>query len=346
MPAFDKVVIVTKKTALEELVERFNTFDQARFYVEHMGASFHEYEDAHRNYTASVNLLRAALPGSIRSHWIERGFLPTYTFGRRDMVVTLGPDGLVVNTAKYLANQPLLALNPDPARIDGILVAFHPTEARKLLESMSRGEYDVRRVTMAVAELNDGQRLFAVNDLFLGQKTHVSARYTIRYQGREESQSSSGIIVSTGAGSTGWFRSVLAGSTGIVSAFAKSMNRKNRAPLDEIRNAYAFDWEAEVLKFSVREPFASKVSSTELVFGEITRRRPLEIVSEMPQNGVIFSDGIEADNLEFNSGSIVKIGVADRKLHLVKRAEIRSEPDRTASDRVTRWTGREKPGQW
>jgi NAD kinase len=317
MPAFDKVVVVTRKTALEELVERFNTLAQARFYVEHMGGSFDEYQAAHATYKASMESLRAALPGSIRSHWIERGFLPTFTFGRKDFVVTLGPDGLVVNTAKYLTDQPLVAINPDPSRIDGVLVPFLIHQAAETLRAMSDGEYQVRRITMAVAELNDGQSLLAVNDLFIGQKTHVSARYRLRYQRRDEPQSSSGIIVSTGAGSTGWFRSVLAGSTGVVSAFSRKKNRGLRQSLDEIRDAYRFDWEADRLVFSVREPFASKVSSAETVFGEITTRKPLEVVSEMPQHGVIFSDGIEADNMEFNSGAIARIGVADRKLHLV-----------------------------
>jgi hypothetical protein len=37
----------------------------------------------------------------------------------------------------------------------------------------------------------------------------------------------------------------------------------------------------------------------------------------MPENGVIFSDGIEADFLEFSSGMVASIGVADRCGRLV-----------------------------
>jgi NAD kinase len=311
MPAFDKIVIVTRRTTLDELVERFNSRDQARFYVEHMGSSFNEYQAAHSAYRASVDLLRAAMPGAVRVQWIDRSFLPTFTFGERDLVVTLGPDGLVVNTSKYLAEQPLLAFNPDPARVDGLLVLFDVREARQTFRDVLSGAFPMRRVTMARAELNDGQTLDAVNDLFIGQKTHVSARYRLRYGGREESQSSSGIIVSTGAGSTGWFRSVLTGATRVVQA------RSRIKGLDRVRESYRFDWEAERLVFSVREPFVSKVSSADLVCGTITRATPLEIVSEMPQNGVIFSDGVEADNVAFNSGASARIFVAERKLHLV-----------------------------
>jgi NAD kinase len=309
--AFDKVVVVIRKTALEELVRRFNTRDQARFYVEHMGASFDEYQAAHDAYRAAVRALYEAIPDPVRSQWVQREFLPTFTFGQRELVVTLGNDGLVVNTAKYLSTQPLLAINPDPLRVDGVLVPFGIGEAGQALRVALGGGYPMRRVTMARARLNDGQTLDAVNDLFIGQKTHVSARYRIRHAGREEPQSSSGIIVSTGAGSTGWLRSVLTGSVEVVRAFPEG------AKAGPIRERYQFDWEAAHLVFSVREPFVSKLSSAGIVFGRVEPGRPLEVVSQMPQNGVIFSDGVEEDNVAFNSGAIAEIGVADRKLHLL-----------------------------
>jgi len=54
-----------------------------------------------------------------------------------------------------------------------------------------------------------------------------------------------------------------------------------------------------------------------LVFGRVTRQEPLTLVSQMPENGVIFSDGIEADYLEFNSGTQAVVDVADKKGYLV-----------------------------
>src|SRR5262249_48145477 len=137
-----------------------------------------------------------------------------------DVVVVLGQDGLVVNAAKYLDGQPVVALNPDPERIDGVLLPFHVHKANQAIALALGNEPSWAEVTMARAELNDGQRLLAVNDLFIGARTHVSARYRLRYQGREENQSSSGLIVSTGAGSTGWHRSILTGAAGIVQSYA------------------------------------------------------------------------------------------------------------------------------
>jgi NAD kinase len=311
MAAPDKLVVVTRKSALEDLIERFNTRDQARFYIEHMGSRFDDYQAAHDAYQQARLALRQALPRGLRAQWIDRSFLPTFTFGGSDVVVILGQDGLVVNTAKYLDGQLVVALNPDPARIDGVLLPFSYLDAFRGIALALSGQKVWREVTMARATLNDGQSIVAVNDLFIGQKTHTSARYRIRFGDREEDQSSSGIIVSTGAGSTGWHRSILTGAAGIVQAYL------DEAKVRDVRDRYRFDWEARCLKFSVREPFMSKTSGAEIVYGTIDPESPLEIVSQMPQNGVIFSDGVEEDRIEFNSGAIATIGLAERTLHLV-----------------------------
>jgi NAD kinase len=312
---FDKITVVTRKTELEELIERFNTREQARFYIEHMGGSFEEYDAAHSVYHEAVETLKAALPPRFRSQWIERAFLPTFTFDAHDLIVTLGPDGLVVNTAKYLDGQPLLAFNPDDARVDGVLVPFGVAEAASAIDQAMALELQPSPITMARATLNDGQTLDAVNDLFIGQKTHVSARYLIRHKGNEERQSSSGVIVSTGAGSTGWLRSVLAGAAGVVKMRTEA---KDDSPW---RDDYRFDPSADALVYSVREPFPSKVSAASMIHGKIHRKDSIEIVSQMPRNGVIFSDGVEEDHLEFNSGAIATIGISPRKLMLFSRAD-------------------------
>ena len=311
MNSIDKIVIITKKTAYEELLERFNTASQAKFYIEHMGGSFAEYAAAHDVYRRSMERVRHAVPAGMRSQEIDREFLPTFTFGPNDMVVTVGPDGLVVNTAKYLDGQPLVAINPDPIRIDGVLVPFIVNIVERYLPFAIAGALGSKCVSMAKATLNDGQTIYAVNDLFIGQRTHVSARYRLKSGQRGEDQSSSGVIVSTGAGSTGWLRSVVTGAVGITQSYFEEED------VDDIGDDYRFPWDADYLRYSVREPFVSRTSAAGLIYGRIDAREPLELTSFMPQNGVIFSDGVEADYIDFNSGAIAKIGVAEKKLRLV-----------------------------
>jgi hypothetical protein len=52
----------------------------------------------------------------------------------------------------------------------------------------------------------------------------------------------------------------------------------------------------------MREPFPSRTSRTERVLGHVNEGQPLRVRSRMPENGVIFSDGTEADYLRFTAG--------------------------------------------
>ncbi len=303
---FEKIVLVTRKTRLEELIERFNTQAQAKFYIEHAGGDFSAYVLEHDAYRRSLESVRRSIEVGLKIQVMDRTLVPTYVFSTNDIVVTLGQDGLVANTAKYVSGQPILAVNPDVERFDGILLPFQPLDLRPNLERTLAGNARLRAVTLAEAKLKDGQRLLAFNDLFIGASTHVSARYRIRFGDRRENHSSSGIIVSTGAGSTGWLSSIFNETSGILSFLGG-------APVRPVR----MEWEEKRLLFVVREPFVSRHSQAAIVAGTVLPSAPLALESQMPVGGVIFSDGIEADHLDFNSGAIANIRIAPETANLV-----------------------------
>jgi NAD kinase len=306
MASFEKVVVVTRKTRLVELIERFNTRAQAKFYIEHAGGDFGEYEAEDAAYRRALEIVRRAMEVGLKIQVLDRGLVPSYAFLPGDVVVTLGQDGLVANVAKYAAGQPIVAVNPDPSRFDGILLPFLAEEAGRALARTLEGRQTTRAVTLAEARLADGQRLLAFNDLFVGARTHVSARYRLRWKSAEEAQSSSGVLVSTGAGSTGWLSSVFQMVSGVATW-------AGGAPLRPLR----FEWEDPRLVFVVREPFVSRHSSASIVTDVIAPGEHLVVESAMPVGGVIFSDGVEADHLAFDSGATVTIGAAPEAAHLV-----------------------------
>lgn len=307
---YQKIIIVTRKTMLEELIERHGTRDQAAFLLKNRGQSIDDIQDAHNRYTHALSTLKSAIPPAVRHQIIERQFLPNFLFGPNDLIITLGQDGLVVNTAKYLQEQPIIAFNPDPGRIDGVLIPFTMDHARDVINFAIEGKLYRKNVTMARAKLDDGQTLDAVNDLFVGVQSHASARYQLRFHNKEEEQSSSGIIISTGAGSTGWFRSIVTGAYGVAGGFV------DQKKLADFRGKYRFEVDAHELRFSVREPFISNTSSASMIFGRIQAKDSLEIISRMPQRGIIFSDGMETDFLKFESGMRATVTIAPRKVHL------------------------------
>lgn len=307
-PAERKAVLVTRRTRLEELVAKYHSVAQARFYLEHLGADFSDYQAEHETYAAAKRTVITELEAHGRYQAIDRGFLSNFIFAADDVVVALGQDGLVANTMKYLDGQPVVGINPDPYRWDGILLPFEARDVAALLPEVMLDRRGHKAVTMAEARLSDGQRLLAVNDLFIGPKSHTSARYEIESGGRKEVQSSSGLIVSTGLGSTAWIKSVVMGSLAIAAEFARPGKVGSYAPAP---------WDAPFLQFAVREPFPSRSSQATLVFGRVDAEHRLTLRSFMPESGVIFSDGIEADYVSFNSGVEASIGVAKRRGKLV-----------------------------
>jgi NAD kinase len=308
------VVLVTRKTRLQELVERFNTRAQAKFYVEHAGGDFADYEHEDDAYRAALDAVRAALEATgLKVQRVDRALVPTFLFAPSDLIVTLGQDGLVANVAKYAGAQPLVAVNPDPARFDGVLLPFQPAQARAAVESVAAETAAFRAVTLAEAVLKDGQRLLAFNDFFVGARTHVSARYRIEVGGRAEAHSSSGVLVSTGAGSTGWLSSMFNMAAGITAFTSVLAGAAPAAATPVLR----LPWDDPHLVFVVREPFVSKHSRAGIVAGVLDPGQAIAFESHMPTGGVIFSDGVEADALAFNSGALAQVRAAAQRAHLV-----------------------------
>lgn len=299
-----KVVLVTRRTRLEELVQRHHTLAQAQFYIEHMGADFGDYLRENAAYSAALQITVATLQQWGRYQLVDRAYLPNFMFGADDIVVALGQDGLVANTMKYLDGQPLIGLNPEPARWDGVLLPFQPAALGAVLKDVARDRCKTKSATMAEAVLSDGQVLRAVNDLFIGPRSHTSANYELSIGKRHEVQSSSGLIVATGLGSTAWIKSIIT-SAHRISLDWLGIGNEGTPP------AYRpMAWSEPELLFAVREPFPAKNCGTDLVFGRVAAQERLTVRSRMPEHGVIFSDGMEQDFLRFSAGMEASIGVA------------------------------------
>ena len=238
-------IIIKNKTRLESLIERFNTKGQARFYIESLGGDFKEYETEHDIFYHSLNLLQSRLSKVVKHKIIERAFLTSYIFSENNVIIVIGQDGLVANTAKYAKGVPIIAVNPDKQRYDGVLLPFDTSNFIGGVENVMANNYHSKTIRFAEAILNDGQRLKAFNDLFIGASSHISARYKVSYNIKTQ--------------------------IGIVAGLIKYQDH-------------------------------------------------LVIESQMPANGVIFSDGIESDFLKFNTGAIATIGIAKETAKVVLNA--------------------------
>jgi hypothetical protein len=291
-----RVVVVARATEYEELLRRHGTRAQAEFFLKTRGQGLAAIDTQHALQQAALQQVRSAIPQAWRRSRVDRRDLARFVFEPEDVLVAVGQDGLVANMAKYLTGQRVLGVNPDPARNDGALVRHRAADARELLLATHSGSAKLEYRTMVEVRLDDGQRLLALNEVFLGHRSHQSARYRIRVDEREERHSSSGTIVATGTGASGWAKSI---------AHARGAGPPLPAPCER------------QLAFFVREAFPSVSTGADLTQGLLSDEQPLQLVSEMNEAGVIFGDGIEEDRLDFTWGMRARVGIAQEQLALV-----------------------------
>ena len=298
----DRVVIVTKPTRLEELVRKHLTEGTAQFILESHGQSIEPYQQEDAVCHAALAEVRRQIPNDLPTASVSREDLPNFLFRDNDLIIVCGPDGLFANLAKHVGNQPVLTINPDPKTITGVLMLFPPTAVSNMIAQVQAGKHHVERLPFVKASIDDERVVWGLNDIFIGRKDHVSARYEISFGGRKERQSSSGILVATGIGCNGWIRS--------IAAMVAGLTREGQANrLSSLPN----NTDAELV-FVVREPFPSPTTSTSIVTGRVTPGTPLIVSSEMPAGGYLFSDGNTGQAIEWNAGSTVTLTVGDRHI--------------------------------
>lgn len=291
-----RAVVVTRLTDIQLLIEEHGTREQARFMTQDRPGWFAEAQRRDEQQRSAVAEVLSGIPNGWRRAQIDRNDLATFGFAPEDIVIPIGQDGLVANIAKYVDQQPVLGINPDPANVAGTLTQFSAREFRAAVSAVVDHRATIQQRSIVQARLDDGQMLQALNEVFIGHRSHQSARYRLRIGEREERQSSSGLIVATGTGASGW---------------ARSISRERNLDL-------ALAASSAQLAVLVREAFPAPGFGTDLTTAFVTNEA-VTVTSEMGEGGVIFGDGIEADFLRFTWGQEVELHVAARHLHLVTR---------------------------
>ncbi|MBY8875601.1 hypothetical protein K7640_27600 [Micromonospora sp. PLK6-60] len=295
-----RMVVVSRRSELDELLARHGTRAAAAWYLRERGRDLAEVVDRHDALQAALTTVGAAVPADWRRGAVDRADLPRFLFGPEDVVVAVGPDGLVANVAKYLDRQPVIGVDPEPGRNAGVLVRFTAGQLAGLLPAVVAGAAPTRARTMVRAALDDGQELVGLNEVYVGHAAHQSARYQLTVpvagRARRERHSSSGVVVGSGTGATGWCASI-----------ARDRPGAPRPPAPE----------EGALCWYVREAWPSPVTGVSLTAGRLDRADRLEIVAE--SDGLVaFADGLEADRLSLAWGQRLTVDVAPRHLSLVE----------------------------
>lgn len=290
-----RVVVVSRPGELDELVARHGTLQQAEFFLASRGEDTTLARERQRQLDAALLAVQSNVPLSWRRARVLRHELERFLFEPEDLVVAVGQDGLVANVAKYLEGQPVVGINPSKATNEGVLVRHEARVIADVYATFEHGNLRCEERTMVQATI-DQQRLVALNEIFVGHRTHQSARYRLYVGEASERHSSSGVIITTGTGATGWARSI-------------TRQRPDAAPLPGPLD--------DALAFYVREPWPSVATQADLTSGRLGPDMRLTITSEMSSGGTVFGDGGEDDRLDLGWGQTVTIARATNRMRLV-----------------------------
>ncbi|MFI7387366.1 hypothetical protein [Streptomyces sp. NPDC049813] len=293
-----RAVLVHRTTEYEELTARHGTHGQAAFFLSSRGRSIDDVVERHHRARRALARTAAAVPLNWRRAQVERADLDRFLFGPQDAVVVVGQDGLVANVAQYVGAQPVLGIDTDPGRNPGVLVRHRPDDVARLLAAAFSPTVGGDELTMVEAVTDDTQRLVALNEIYVGAPGHRTARYRLGLDGDRgtvEAQASSGVLIGTGTGASGWLRSVW-------------QERAAQAPLPGPTD--------DRLAWFVREAWPSPATGTRLNAGELAPGARLSVTVES-ERLVAFGDGMEGDAIELTWGQTIRLGLCATKLRLV-----------------------------
>ncbi len=174
-----------------------------------------------------------------------------------DLVISIGGDGTALSAGHYIVHQKLLAVNANPKKSEGALTTLNIDELDKKLEQIISGNYKVEKLERIEVSINGKmQKPIALNEIFIAnEKAYLVSKYILKIRKgnnlREEGHKSSGLIFSTGTGSTAWFKSA---------------------------GGKPFSPQAKYVKMIVREPYLWRLSNFSITKEVVDEHEEVEVI--------------------------------------------------------------------
>ncbi|MBI2451883.1 NAD(+)/NADH kinase [Candidatus Pacearchaeota archaeon] len=201
-----------------------------------------------------------------------------------DIVISVGGDGTALSAAHYLFDGPILIVNSSPKKSVGALSTINIDEIDEKLNQIKKGNYKIEKLERIKIYLNNKiLEPMALNEVFIAnEKAYLISKYKLKIKTKikikEEKQFSSGLIFSTGTGSTAWF---------------KSAGRKPFSP------------QSRFIKMFVREPYFGKLHGFSILNHAMKENESVEVIPLT--NSVLAIDSNREFNLKVGDKVRIKI---------------------------------------
>jgi len=299
----DEILVVTKMSKFErekretnlsdeDLVARYNAVGESGLRI--LAAHLH-HQEAIATCVRELGPEQVIALESLRDHELTSRF---------KVIIALGGDDFFKLVTHHIEGSlPILGVNSDPSSSVGALLPITIEELPEALKRLEKGDYRIDPWTRISLRMNGVECGSAINDIVLGKRDfRLTSRHELEYQGVKVMQRSSGILISTGVGSTGWYAS--------AGLYLGDHDR-------------SFPKTARYARFELREP---SVTVTEvdgkrvtrlpdLVEGTLVENETLRITSLNDDEGLACRDSF--DSVPFPRGAVAEISIDPNPCHVI-----------------------------
>tara|TARA_Y100000310_G_scaffold341787_1_gene442115 strand:- start:15166 stop:15966 length:801 start_codon:yes stop_codon:yes gene_type:complete len=213
-------------------------------------------------------------------------------FQNKDLIIAVGGDGTFLRTSHFVFDRtPVFGVNSDPKLKEGFFMTSDKKDFERKFRRILKGKYSIRKLHRLEAYIEKKKvKELALNEFYISsEKEYHTARYYLTLKGKKERQKSSGVIISTAAGSYAWMKS----------AGGKAL------PLS-----------SDKFQYMVREPYCGKVSAKCILVNNIlNRNEKIEVEFEVG-GGIVIADSLSAEHV-FKAGQKVIVKMSKKPLNVI-----------------------------
>ena len=207
-----------------------------------------------------------------------------------DLIISVGGDGTFLDAARNIKTKPILGINSDISHSVGRFCSAHKSNFEEVFENILKDKFKIMRINrMEIKVNNEFLNRTILNDILICHACPAAmSHYIVSMNGKEERQRSSGMWISTAAGSTGGIRSA---------------------------GGEALSLESGRFQYMPRELYDGHGIRYRLKGGKITQIKTFEIRSQM-QEGMIYTDGAHY-HAPFKYGDRLNISISKAALNAI-----------------------------
>ncbi|TGK38506.1 NAD+ kinase [Leptospira gomenensis] len=292
LKSIKRVLILGKRTKFELDLEEWGSLEQIRKIYKIQNDSFARIHESHLRQISNRETLKRLFPNGT---FIFRKSMDEHPPADFDLVISLGGDNHFTYVAHHAVDTLVLGCNSDPPTSVGALLSFRVEDLKNALETdWANARIEEWPLISVKIDYPDGRMvntLQGISEISIRNNSpDLTSRFLICHGDEMEEQKCSGLLVYTGAGSTGWVMSCENTDT-------------------------SFDKQSPFFKVYCRE--LRKKEHTRYTLDHFTVTDRFSLISEM--KGGISIDSLAETIYDFPPGAKAEFSLSEKKLHVVVR---------------------------